>query len=216
MAGYMTYWPQEQLRTLKKAGDYGPIKVIFGSVHTKMPSIAKVKIGDVIYPVTLSGGALVVMARLPVERLESGFDYLLRETGDYCAALVPEGVAMERRPFRNDDTIMYSTAAGIVKKKEDLPAGIRIEPLREPVPHLCHQEPFNCCTQTAASGQHGSTIAPRPIPAHLIPQLTFGSSKSKQKPLKTNAKGELSILSVSGCVRKMSDETQKIFEALFE
>ena len=60
MAGYMTYWPQEQLRKLKKAGDYGPIKVIFGSIHTKMPSISKVKIGDIIYPVTLSGGHLLL------------------------------------------------------------------------------------------------------------------------------------------------------------
>ena len=74
MAGYITYWPQEQLRKLKKAGDYGPIKVVLGSVHTKMPSIAKVKVGDVIYPVTLSGGTLIVLARLPVERVETGFD----------------------------------------------------------------------------------------------------------------------------------------------
>ena len=216
MAGYMTYWPQEQLRKLKKAGDYGPIKVIFGSIHTKMPSISKVKIGDTIYPVTLSGGTLIVMARLPVERVESGFDYLLWETGDYNAALIPEGVAMERCPFCGEDTILYSTASGFVRKKEDLPAGIRIEPIRQPIPHLCHQEPFNCCTQTAASSDHGSTIAPRPIPAHLIPQLTFGSTRSRQKPLKTNAKEELTTLSVSGCVRKMSDETQKIFEALFD
>lgn len=123
---------------------------------------------------------------------------------------------MEEHSFRNEDTIMHLTAAGMVEKKEDLPAGIRIESLREPVPHLCHQEPFNCCTQTAASGHHGSTIAPRPIPAHLIPQLTFGAVKFRQKPLKTNEKRELTTLSVSGCVRKMSDETQKVFEALFE
>ena len=123
---------------------------------------------------------------------------------------------MEEHSFRNEDIIMHLTAAGMVEKKEDLPAGIRIESLREPVPHLCHQEPFNCCTQTAASSDHGSTIAPRPIPAYLIPQLTFGAVKFRQKPLKTNEKRELTTLSVSGCVRKMSDETQKIFEALFE
>ena len=216
MAGYITYWPQEQLRKLKKAGDYGPIKVVLGSVHTKMPSIAKVKVGDVIYPVTLSGGTLIVLARLPVERVETGFDYLLRETGDYSGALIPEGVALECRPFRGEDVVMYSMASGAVKKKEDLPAGIRIEHIRNPFPHLCHQEPFNCCTQTAASGNHGSTIAPRPIPPHPIPQLLFGPTKSRQKPLRTNEKGELTVMSLSGFVRKMSDETKRIFDSVFE
>ena len=184
MAGYITYWPKEQIRKLEKAKDRGPIKVVFGSIHTKMPSISKVKVGDVIYPVTLSNGTLAVMARLPVEQVESGFDYLLRETGEYHGALVPAGVAMEERPFRNQDTIMYLVATGLVKTREELPAGIRIEPIREPIPHLCHQEPFNCCTQTAASGDHGSTIKPRPIEENLIPRLwqyaKFSGSRTMQ------------------------------------
>lgn len=216
MAGYITYWPKEQIRKLEKAKDHGPIKVILGSVHTKMPSISKVKVGDVIYPVTLSNGTLVVMARLPVERVESGFDYLMRETGEYHGALVPEGVALEEKPFRNQDTIMHLLATGLVRAREELPDGIRIEPMREPILHLCHQEPFNCCTQTAASGDHGSTIEPRPIAKELVPSLLFGPTKSKQKPLRTNGNGELTTASLSGFVRKMSDETQKIFDAVFE
>lgn len=68
MSGYIVYWPQEQVRKLKKMKDTGPICVILGSVHTKMPSVAKVKAGDVIYPVTLEKGTLFVMARLPVEK----------------------------------------------------------------------------------------------------------------------------------------------------
>ena len=47
MAAYMTYWPGEQLRALKKAGDTGPIRVVLGSIHTKMPSIDSVQVGDV-------------------------------------------------------------------------------------------------------------------------------------------------------------------------
>lgn len=215
MAGYITYWPGEQIRKLQKAQDHGPIQVVFGSIHTKMPSIARVRVGDVLYPVTLAHGTLFVMARLPVERVESGFDYLLRETGSYFGALVPEGIALEEQPFRGQDTILYLLATGLVRTKEALPAGTRIEPLREPVAHLCHQEPFNCCTQTAASGSHGSTIEPRPIAAELVPSLLFGPTKSKQKPLLTNGKGELTTASLAGFVRKMSDETQKIFDAVF-
>ena len=48
MAGYMTYWPSEQLRALKKAGDIGPIRVMYGSIHSKMPSIDSVKVGDIL------------------------------------------------------------------------------------------------------------------------------------------------------------------------
>ena len=87
MSGFIVYWPQEQIRKLKKAKDIGPIQVVLGSVHTKMPSIAKVMTNDTIYPVTLDKGMLYVMARLPVEKVESAFDYLLRETGDRQAAL---------------------------------------------------------------------------------------------------------------------------------
>ena len=31
MAGYMVYWPGEQIRKLKKAKDTGPIRVVLGS-----------------------------------------------------------------------------------------------------------------------------------------------------------------------------------------
>ena len=68
MAAYMTYWPGEQLRALKKAGDTGPIKVVLGSIHSKMPSITSVKVGDIIYPVSVIKGGLCVLARLPVEK----------------------------------------------------------------------------------------------------------------------------------------------------
>ena len=53
MAHYMVYWPQDQVEALKKAGDKGPIKVVLGSIHSRMPTIASVKVGDVVFPVTL-------------------------------------------------------------------------------------------------------------------------------------------------------------------
>ncbi|MDE7224180.1 MAG: hypothetical protein K2O34_10420 [Acetatifactor sp.] len=81
--------------------------------------------------------------------------------------------------------------------------------------NLCHQEPFNCCSKTAASGSEGSVICKRPIPQEKIPDLLFGPSKAKQKPLKLNAKGQLTTLSLSGAARKMSKETEEYFDSLF-
>lgn len=219
MAGYMVYWPKEQISRLKKAKDTGPIRVVLGSIHTKMPSIAKVRVGDVIYPVTLEKGTLFVMARLPVEKVECAFDYLLRETGTMHGALIPPGVAYERIPYRNGTPSFRTSDSSYFYSEEELPAGItRIIRLsdQKSVPHLCHQEPFNCCSETAASGTNGSSIQARPVSAENIPELLFGSSKSKQKPLKRNANGELTTLSLSGFARKMSEETKAYFDSLFE
>ena len=213
MSGYMVYWPGEQIRKLKKAKDTGPIRVVLGSVHSKMPSIASVKPGDVIYPVTLEKGTLYAMARLPVERVERAYDYLLRETGDRHAALIPKDTAYEERPS------WFISGSGYYKSREEIPAEItQVELLadRKTVPHLCHQEPFNCCSQTAASGSGGSTIEPRPIAGEKIADFRFGSVKSKQKPLKLNAKGELTTLSLSGFARRMSEDTKAYFDSLFD
>lgn len=218
MAGYIVYWPQEQVRKLQKAQDTGPIRVVLGSIHTKMPSIAKVKVGDVLYPVTLKEGMLYVMARLPVERTEAAFDYLLRETGYRQAALIPEGTAYEEMAWRGGKTTFRTAHAGSVDR-EALPASItRIELWadRQPIPHLCHQEPFNCCAQTAASGTKGSAIRPRPVPEEKLSELLFGPSRAKQRPLRRNAQGELTALSLSGAARKMSEATQAYFDTLFE
>lgn len=222
MAGYITYWPKEQIRALEKAGDRGPIKVVLGSIHTKMPSIKNVKVGDVIYPVTLNGGTLCAVARLPVEKVESAFDYLIRETGLRHAALIPKGVACWERPGWGGPWDMeqfhfnLQGSEKFIKNEEDLPPGVKIvRTLAEPLPCAFHQLPFNCCSQTAASSEHGSTIELRPIDASLIPTLLFGPSPAKQKPLKRNAKGELTSLALAGFARKMSAETQAVFEALF-
>ncbi len=218
MAGYIVYWPGEQVKKLKKAGDTGPIRVVLGSIHAKMPAISSVKPGDVVYPVTLEKGVLQVLARLPVERVESAFDYLLRETGDRRAALIPRGVAYEEMwstgpIFLCGDEIRY------YENPEELPPAVtRVEYLaaRRPAAHLAHEEPFNCCAKTAVSGSGGSPIRPRPIPAEKIPSLLFGPSKAKQKPLKLNAQGKLTSLSLAGVTRRMSDETKLYFDTLFD
>ena len=185
MAGYITYFPKEQMQTLKKANDTGPIQVVFGSIHTRMPSIASVKVEDIIYPVTVMNGNLYAVARLPVENKEAAYDYLVRELGNHCGALVPEGI---------DYKTYYNTPM---------------------LPHKKHQEPFNCCSEFAATSTSGSTIELRPIPQELLPELRFGSTKSKQKPLKLDKNGKLTPMSLS-VVRRMSDETWKIFEDLFK
>ena len=90
MAGYMVYWPQDVLQKWTKAGEKGPIKVVYGSIHSRMPTIASIKVGDVVFPVSQVKKHLYVMARLPVTHREAALDYTLRELGSSCGALGQE------------------------------------------------------------------------------------------------------------------------------
>ena len=96
MAHYIVYWPQDWVQELKKAGDTGPIKVVFGSIHSRMPSIVSIKVGDVVFPVTLIKKKLYVMAKLPVTHRECAFDYCMRELGREHGALTPEGIVVKK------------------------------------------------------------------------------------------------------------------------
>lgn len=84
----------------------------------------------------------------------------------------------------------------------------------EAKPHKFHQELQTCCAKLTAWGTRGSKIEIRPLPSEFLSELKFGP-KGKEKPLKLNKNGIPSIVSLSGFVRRMSTETEKVFEGLF-
>lgn len=214
MAHYMVYWPQDQVEALKKAGDKGPIKVVLGSIHSRMPTIASVKVGDVVFPVTLMKKKLYAMARLPVTHRECAFDYCMRELGRQYGALIPKGIVLESGGGEN--TYYWSWDCKHYNNLADVPEGTCVIPLSEQVekPHQLHQEPFNCCSQWAVWGEGGSSIAPRPLPEEVIPNLRFGYPKSKEKALRLDKNGNVLSMSLTA-TRRMSEETAQIFENLF-
>ena len=221
MAGYITYWSKDHIKDLQKAGDTGPLSVILGSHHTAMPSIAGVRVGDTIYPVTIQGGTLAVMARMRVEKIEPAFDYLLRETGSPMSALIPEDTAIEKKHVQRnsgeESSWFWMAGAEYVNSRKALPERItRVVTLEEQSdkPHKRHQEPHTCCAKLAASGR-GSEIRPRLLPPERLPDLRFGPSRAKEKPLRLGKDGGPTVVSLSGFIRKMSEETQAVFEALF-
>ncbi len=229
MAGHMVYWGKDYVKELEKAGDKGPFKVVYGSQHQIMPSISAVKTGDIIYAVTIQNGTLAVMARLPVEKIECAFDYTMRELGTYHSALIPRGVLYYTKGIYGD-FVMWEHGSGYVvddhtakhnsvegEVYEKLPDNIQriyhSDHLKE-VPHLYHQKPRTCCANLAASG-NGSEIYPRSIPIETVKTMLFGKNRSVQKPLRFDKNDRIMTTSVSGFVRKMSDETMEIFEGLF-
>lgn len=219
MGGYMTFWSSDHIKAMKKAGDEGPIQVLYGGRHTKEPSLNKIKPGDIIFPVALEKGRLVVMARLFVERIEDAFEYQLRETGGYHGAIIPEGtVILSDGPFseRDGKFAAFHDGSGYLKKII-IPQGItRTIELSELRKKDCafHQIPITCCSEIAAVGS-GSAIKARPVPEDKIPLLMFGNSKSSLKGLGRGVSGKVTSVSLSGHVRKMTPETLEIFESLF-
>ncbi len=216
MSGYITFWSKDYVKELVKKGDKGPFKVVYGSQHTKMPSISSIRAGDIIYAVSLQQGTLCIMARLQIEKIEPAFDYIMRETGKRYSSLIPEGIVMKAQgPF--GEFAIFAGGSGYMDKIS-LPDGIHTiidEDALEAIPHLFHQEPITCCAELAASGANGSEIIARPIPLEIIPTLLFGKTKSAQKPLRLDKNGCPTSISLSGFVRKMSDETFDIFEEIF-
>lgn len=207
MAYYMVYWPQDRVQELKQAGDMGPIKVVFGSIHSRMPTIVSVKVGDIVFPVTLTKKKLYVMARLPVTHRERAFDYCMRELGREYGALTPEGIVVKMT-----DTFYWARGKSF-SCAQDIPAGMALM-IESDKPHTKHQEPFNCCSEWAVWGEDGSSIEPRPIPDEVIHLLRFGYPKNKERPLRLDKNGNILSMSLAA-TRRMSDETAKIFEALF-
>ena len=193
MAGYMVCWPQDRWKEIKKAGDTGPIKVIYGSIHARMPTIASIKVGDIVFPVTQMNKHLYVLARLPVTHKERALDYTMRELGRPCGAL---------------------GAYGRDKEDNGYPKFDYYDSLTPTLPHLEHQVPFNCCSQWAVWGEEGSSIEPRQLPDEVLPDLRFGYPKSKEKALRFSANGGVLPMSLTA-TRRMSEETLEIFEGLF-
>ena len=208
MTYYMVFWPQDRMQQIMKAKDEGPIKVVYGSIHSRMPTIASIKVGDIVFVVSLLKKKLYAMARLPVTHREPAFEYLIRETGNYRESLIPRDKVIEFREnfYWTGDSQSFRSAGAIPAKYQFVPQAEK--------PHLLHQEPFNCCSQWAVWGEDGSTIAPRPVPDELIPQLRFGYPKSKEKALRLDKNGNILPMSLTA-TRRLSEETAKIFESLF-
>lgn len=211
MAHFMVYWPQDRVEELKKAGDTGPIRVVFGSIHSRMPTIASIKVGDVVFPVTLMKKQLYALARLPVTHRECAFDYCLRELGNPCGALTPKNIVVEY-----SGSFFWSWEQKSYRSLAEVPEDLRVVTLAEqvPKPHAKHQEPFNCCSQWAVWGEAGTSIELRPVPEACIPMLRFGYPKSREKALRLDKNGNILSSSLTA-TRRMSVETAEIFDSLF-
>lgn len=173
-----------------------------------MPSIASIKEGDVVFPVSLLDRHLYIMARLEVTHKERAFDYCIRELGNPYRSLIPEGVVVKvSDAFFCAKDVSYKSLQSVPENLTMIIPGDK--------PHCKHQEPFNCCAEWAVWGENGSVIQPRLIPDEVVPLLRFGYPKSKEKPLRINSKGVVLAQSIAA-TRRLSEESAMFFEGLFE
>jgi len=99
MNTYLVLWPNDWCNLLEKAGDVGPLKVVYGGPHISVPSLGKVKNGDMIYPVRVKAGCLYVLGRMKVEKIIDADSYLAQQ-----AIIRPKGM-------------LWDTASKIVLKQ---------------------------------------------------------------------------------------------------
>ena len=76
MNSYFILWPSDWCKLLAQANDAGPLQVIYGGPHISVPALGKVKVGDIIYPITVKSGQLFIIGRMQVERITQAEVYL--------------------------------------------------------------------------------------------------------------------------------------------
>jgi len=76
MDNYVILWPNDWCKALEKAGDKGPIEVIFGGEHQSVPPLGKVSVGDTVYPVRVNGGVLYLLGRFEITAIDDVEKYL--------------------------------------------------------------------------------------------------------------------------------------------
>ena len=218
LSGYIIYWSKEFIDKLNKHSKHEKMSVVYSGYSLKLPSLKKIKVGDTVYAVTIDKNELCVMGKLTIEKIETAFDYLMRETGKPHDCVFPDNYAVKNTYHKNAGIkagqYFYHTNNGHYDNIEDLPDGTKILVLEEltDIPHQFSQEPPAQSAAFALSGTNGSEIMPRIIPNDRIPFLLFGKEK---KPLKTDKNGKIVNASIAGHARIMSDETQDYFNSLF-
>jgi len=73
---YVTLWTKARCGWLRRVGDRGPLRVIFGGPHTSLPSLANLRVGDTIFPVWICDGQLRVIARMQIGQLTTLSEYV--------------------------------------------------------------------------------------------------------------------------------------------
>ena len=76
MNSYFILWPTDWCKQLLQIKDFGPIEAVYGGPHTSVPSLGKVAVGDLIYPVSVKNGELFILGQMQVERITEADIYL--------------------------------------------------------------------------------------------------------------------------------------------
>ena len=76
MNSYFILWPNDWCKRLLQVNDFGPFEAVYGGPHTSVPSLGKVAVGDLIYPISVKDGKLFILGRMKVERITDAEVYL--------------------------------------------------------------------------------------------------------------------------------------------
>ena len=78
---FTVMWSSEYLRWIRRSRDGGPLSVVFGGPHKRMPSLASVEPGDLLHVIAVQAGGIHLIARMRVARLDCPFCHVRSTTG---------------------------------------------------------------------------------------------------------------------------------------
>lgn len=162
MAAFSIYWKACYIDELIRADDLGPIKVVYGSYHRSMPSLDMVREGDTIYILTIVGHKLCLVSKLPVERRELAYYYLMRELGKPFGCALPYFAPVDRKVNPWD----------------------RKPPVDRP--YAYHQIPDCIDATLALSGTHGLPVRIRRLPRRRFLEIEYGWDEEKQLKMRSS------------------------------
>jgi beta-glucosidase/6-phospho-beta-glucosidase/beta-galactosidase len=76
MSSYIIFWNKNRIETYSKNDDIGPLSITFGGPHQSQPVLGKIKIGDIIFPITVIDGVMYILGRMEIEEIITENEFL--------------------------------------------------------------------------------------------------------------------------------------------
>jgi hypothetical protein len=187
-SAYTVMWAQERCNQLRNAGEEGrPLTALFGGVHQSAPSLLRARIGqgDIVFPVSVRKGAVLLLAGAVVSRFVTLAEY----------AIAHLGIDRSQVEGLHDYAIKELLAARLG--------------------YLGHRSPYGCGTEVALISKSTPLRFDNPVPPHRLKDVRFCPRKGEPLGLKHCVDGKLtSAISLHGNVRRLCDETSAFWKEL--
>lgn len=182
---YFVNWSQDRCRGLRKNGDVGPLRAVYGSPHTSAPKLSKYGVGpgDRLFVTALDKGQVCIVAAMTVEQILDVLAFLAARHG------VP-AEALELHLWKLCDKLHAER------------------------PELGHELPFGCVDEVAVGDDGTSIRFDRIIPGDVLARVEVVTKKGVVRGLPVTDGRLTKPTSITGHVYRLTSKAASLFEAV--